>query len=153
MYVQYMLAVHECVFLKFVLCITGTSVCGLKSPCLCPATWVWWSLSRAIRLCWEKTRRKPPDSPTTSVTGRSLTAPQCSINMNITHTHITLCPPLPVQWHSVSCAPLSRLMSIMKVTSAETEVVVAVKYFYLLACKPQEAWLLPALTATTKSWM
>ncbi|XP_030285079.1 putative methyltransferase DDB_G0268948 [Sparus aurata] len=32
-----------------------------------------------------------------------------------------------------------RLMSIMKVTSAETEVVVAVKYFYLLACKPQEA--------------
>ncbi|XP_005926014.1 putative methyltransferase DDB_G0268948 [Haplochromis burtoni] len=32
-----------------------------------------------------------------------------------------------------------RLMSVMKVTSAETEVVVAVKYFYLLACKPQEA--------------
>ncbi|TMS06512.1 Putative methyltransferase [Larimichthys crocea] len=32
-----------------------------------------------------------------------------------------------------------RLMSIMKVTSVETEVVVAVKYFYLLACKPQEA--------------
>ncbi|KAM6934844.1 putative methyltransferase [Xenentodon cancila] len=32
-----------------------------------------------------------------------------------------------------------RLMSVMKVTSAETEVEVAVKYFYLLACKPQEA--------------
>ncbi|XP_056286591.1 putative methyltransferase DDB_G0268948 [Pseudoliparis swirei] len=32
-----------------------------------------------------------------------------------------------------------RLMSIMRVTSVETEVVVAVKYFYLLACKPQEA--------------
>lgn len=32
-----------------------------------------------------------------------------------------------------------RLMSIMGVTSVETEVVVAVKYFYLLACKPQEA--------------
>ncbi|XP_022596585.1 putative methyltransferase DDB_G0268948 [Seriola dumerili] len=32
-----------------------------------------------------------------------------------------------------------RLMTIMKVTSAETEVVVAVKYFYLLACKPEEA--------------
>ncbi|XP_021179075.2 putative methyltransferase DDB_G0268948 [Fundulus heteroclitus] len=31
-----------------------------------------------------------------------------------------------------------RLMSVMKVTSAETEVTVAVKYFYLLACKPQE---------------
>ncbi|XP_038576054.1 putative methyltransferase DDB_G0268948 [Micropterus salmoides] len=31
-----------------------------------------------------------------------------------------------------------RLMSIMKVTSLETEVVVAVKYYYLLACKPQE---------------
>lgn len=31
-----------------------------------------------------------------------------------------------------------RLMSAMDVTSAETEVVVAVKYFYLLACKPQE---------------
>lgn len=34
---------------------------------------------------------------------------------------------------------LQRLMSVMGVTSAETEVVVAVKYFYLLACKPQEA--------------
>ncbi|XP_031733758.1 putative methyltransferase DDB_G0268948 isoform X2 [Anarrhichthys ocellatus] len=32
-----------------------------------------------------------------------------------------------------------RLMYIMRVTSVETEVVVAVKYFYLLACKPQEA--------------
>uniref|UniRef100_A0A1A8U6I0 Methyltransferase type 11 domain-containing protein n=3 Tax=Nothobranchius TaxID=28779 RepID=A0A1A8U6I0_NOTFU len=32
-----------------------------------------------------------------------------------------------------------RLMSVMKVTSAETEVTVAVKYFYLLACKPEEA--------------
>ncbi|KAM9347300.1 putative methyltransferase [Symphorus nematophorus] len=32
-----------------------------------------------------------------------------------------------------------RLMSVMRVTSVETEVVVAVKYFYLLACKPQEA--------------
>ncbi|XP_027879387.1 uncharacterized protein LOC114148360 [Xiphophorus couchianus] len=31
-----------------------------------------------------------------------------------------------------------RLMSVMKVTSPETEVTVAVKYFYLLACKPQE---------------
>ncbi|XP_044072022.1 putative methyltransferase DDB_G0268948 [Siniperca chuatsi] len=32
-----------------------------------------------------------------------------------------------------------RLMSVMRVTSLETEVVVAVKYFYLLTCKPQEA--------------
>uniref|UniRef100_A0A1A8RAE3 Uncharacterized protein n=1 Tax=Nothobranchius rachovii TaxID=451742 RepID=A0A1A8RAE3_9TELE len=32
-----------------------------------------------------------------------------------------------------------RLMSVMKVASAETEVTVAVKYFYLLACKPEEA--------------
>uniref|UniRef100_UPI0037E8AD14 putative methyltransferase DDB_G0268948 n=1 Tax=Semicossyphus pulcher TaxID=241346 RepID=UPI0037E8AD14 len=32
-----------------------------------------------------------------------------------------------------------RLMSVMQVTSEDTEVVVAVKYFYLLACKPQEA--------------
>ncbi|XP_059199607.1 putative methyltransferase DDB_G0268948 [Centropristis striata] len=32
-----------------------------------------------------------------------------------------------------------RLMSLMRVTSAETEVVVAVRYFCLLACKPQEA--------------
>ncbi|KAA8593193.1 hypothetical protein FQN60_009309 [Etheostoma spectabile] len=32
-----------------------------------------------------------------------------------------------------------RLMSVMRVTSVETEVVVAVKYYYLLACKPQEA--------------
>ncbi|XP_029315555.1 putative methyltransferase DDB_G0268948 [Cottoperca gobio] len=32
-----------------------------------------------------------------------------------------------------------RLMSVMRVTSAETEVVMTVKYFYLLACKPQEA--------------
>ncbi|XP_029968534.1 putative methyltransferase DDB_G0268948 isoform X2 [Salarias fasciatus] len=31
-----------------------------------------------------------------------------------------------------------RLMSVMQVSSADTEVVVAVKYFYLLACKPQE---------------
>ncbi|KAM3607709.1 uncharacterized protein V6R79_012375 [Siganus canaliculatus] len=31
-----------------------------------------------------------------------------------------------------------RLMSIMKVTSVETEVVVAVKYFYLLASKPKD---------------
>ncbi|CAN9497946.1 unnamed protein product [Ophioblennius macclurei] len=31
-----------------------------------------------------------------------------------------------------------RLMSVMNVTSNETEVTVAVKYFYLLACKPQE---------------
>ncbi|XP_072253943.1 putative methyltransferase DDB_G0268948 [Leuresthes tenuis] len=32
-----------------------------------------------------------------------------------------------------------KLMSEMKATSADTEVVVAVKYFLLLACKPQEA--------------
>uniref|UniRef100_A0A1A8LEQ4 Methyltransferase type 11 domain-containing protein n=1 Tax=Nothobranchius pienaari TaxID=704102 RepID=A0A1A8LEQ4_9TELE len=32
-----------------------------------------------------------------------------------------------------------RLMSVMKVASAGTEVTVAVKYFYLLACKPEEA--------------
>nr|XP_020470568.1 putative methyltransferase DDB_G0268948 [Monopterus albus] len=32
-----------------------------------------------------------------------------------------------------------RLMSIMRVTSAETEVVVAVNYYYLLARKPKEA--------------
>ncbi|CAK6964411.1 putative methyltransferase DDB_G0268948 [Scomber scombrus] len=32
-----------------------------------------------------------------------------------------------------------RFMSVMGVTSAETEVVVGVKYFYLLACKPQQA--------------
>lgn len=41
--------------------------------------------------------------------------------------------------HPVSCVPPPRFMSVMKVTSVETEVVVAVKYFYLLACKPQEA--------------
>ncbi|XP_029386859.1 putative methyltransferase DDB_G0268948 [Echeneis naucrates] len=32
-----------------------------------------------------------------------------------------------------------RLMSTMKVSSADTEVEVAVKYFYLLACKPEDA--------------
>ncbi|XP_047456150.1 putative methyltransferase DDB_G0268948 [Mugil cephalus] len=32
-----------------------------------------------------------------------------------------------------------RLMTEMRVTSADTEVVVAVKYYYLLACKPQDA--------------
>ncbi|AWP12837.1 putative methyltransferase DDB G0268948 [Scophthalmus maximus] len=32
-----------------------------------------------------------------------------------------------------------KLMSAMQVTSAEAEVGVAVKYFYLLACKPQDA--------------
>lgn len=32
-----------------------------------------------------------------------------------------------------------RLMSIMGVTSADTEVDVAIRYFYFLACKPQEA--------------
>ncbi|XP_070694372.1 putative methyltransferase DDB_G0268948 [Pempheris klunzingeri] len=32
-----------------------------------------------------------------------------------------------------------RFLSVMKVTSVETEVLVAVKYFYLLACKPQGA--------------
>lgn len=32
-----------------------------------------------------------------------------------------------------------RLMSVMRVTSMETEVEVAVKYYYLLACKPQDA--------------
>ncbi|XP_034549999.1 putative methyltransferase DDB_G0268948 [Notolabrus celidotus] len=31
-----------------------------------------------------------------------------------------------------------KLMSIMRVTSEDTEVLVAVKYFYLLACKPDE---------------
>lgn len=32
----------------------------------------------------------------------------------------------------------NKLMSVMKVTSEDTEVVVAVKYFYLLACKPED---------------
>ncbi|XP_053296697.1 putative methyltransferase DDB_G0268948 [Pleuronectes platessa] len=32
-----------------------------------------------------------------------------------------------------------KLKSVMQVTSAEAEVVVAVKYYYLLACKPEEA--------------
>nr|XP_019945159.1 PREDICTED: putative methyltransferase DDB_G0268948 [Paralichthys olivaceus] len=32
-----------------------------------------------------------------------------------------------------------KLMSVMQVTSAEAEVVVTVKYYYLLACKPEEA--------------
>ncbi|KAK5890708.1 hypothetical protein CesoFtcFv8_014202 [Champsocephalus esox] len=32
-----------------------------------------------------------------------------------------------------------RLMSVMKVSSAETEVEVSVRYYYLLACKPEEA--------------
>lgn len=59
---------HTCFFL----CITGTSVCGWNSPCLCPTTWGWWSLSRAIRLCWEMTRRRPPDCPRTSVKGKCL---------------------------------------------------------------------------------
>ncbi|KAG7502201.1 methyltransferase [Solea senegalensis] len=32
-----------------------------------------------------------------------------------------------------------RLMSIMKVTSAETELMVGIRYYYVLACKPEEA--------------
>uniref|UniRef100_A0A3P8SHF1 Zgc:162780 n=1 Tax=Amphiprion percula TaxID=161767 RepID=A0A3P8SHF1_AMPPE len=45
----------------------------------------------------------------------------------------------PQKASSLSQDICQRLMSVMGVTSAETEVVVAVKYFYLLACKPQEA--------------
>ncbi|XP_023123989.2 uncharacterized protein YafE [Amphiprion ocellaris] len=45
----------------------------------------------------------------------------------------------PQKASSLSQAICQRLMSVMGVTSAETEVLVAVKYFYLLACKPQEA--------------
>lgn len=41
--------------------------------------------------------------------------------------------------------PFYRLMSVMKVTSAETEVEVAVRYYYLLACKTQEVWPLPTM--------
>ncbi|KAM4731173.1 putative methyltransferase [Anableps anableps] len=44
----------------------------------------------------------------------------------------------PQRAHRLSQDICERLMSVMKVTSAETEVTVAVKYFYLLACKPQE---------------
>lgn len=51
----------------------------------------------------------------------------------------------------VLCVAFPRLMCVMKVTSAETRVEVAVKYFYLLACKPQEAWLLTAAWLLTKS--
>lgn len=40
---------------------------------------------------------------------------------------------------SFSHAALCRLMSCMNVTSADTEVEAAVKYFYLLACKPEES--------------
>lgn len=39
-----------------------------------------------------------------------------------------------------------RLMSVMGVTSADAEVEVAVKYYYMLARKPPEAWLLQAKT-------
>ncbi|KAG7235129.1 hypothetical protein INR49_025234 [Caranx melampygus] len=45
----------------------------------------------------------------------------------------------PQKASSLSQDICQRLMSTMKVTSAETEVVVAVKYFYLLARKPAEA--------------
>uniref|UniRef100_A0A3B4YY36 Zgc:162780 n=1 Tax=Seriola lalandi dorsalis TaxID=1841481 RepID=A0A3B4YY36_SERLL len=45
----------------------------------------------------------------------------------------------PQKATSLSQDTCQRLMTIMKVTSAETEVAVAVKYFYLLACKPEEA--------------
>ena len=43
---------------------------------------------------------------------------------------------------SLSLTPLSlsitfpRLLAVMGVTSSETEVIVGVRYFYLLACKP-----------------
>uniref|UniRef100_A0A4W6GA74 Zgc:162780 n=1 Tax=Lates calcarifer TaxID=8187 RepID=A0A4W6GA74_LATCA len=45
----------------------------------------------------------------------------------------------PQKATSLSQDICQRLMSIMGVTSAETEVVVGVKYFYLLTCKPEEA--------------
>ncbi|XP_028993260.1 putative methyltransferase DDB_G0268948 [Betta splendens] len=44
----------------------------------------------------------------------------------------------PQKADGLSQAFCERLMSIMRVTSAETEVEVAVKYYYLLACKPQD---------------
>lgn len=56
----------------FCVCVcVGKSVYGWESPCLCPATWGWWSLSPVIRLCWEKTHRRPPVSPRTSVKGKA----------------------------------------------------------------------------------
>ncbi|XP_037542254.1 putative methyltransferase DDB_G0268948 [Nematolebias whitei] len=45
----------------------------------------------------------------------------------------------PQRAHKLSQDICQRLMSVMKVSSAETEVMVDVKYFYLLACKPEEA--------------
>ncbi len=70
--------------------ITGTSVCGWKGPCLCPATWGWWSLSRAIRLCWEMTRRKPPVSLRTSVKGECLMVAYIQCSTHVYHTHETM---------------------------------------------------------------
>uniref|UniRef100_A0A8C7VL24 Zgc:162780 n=1 Tax=Oncorhynchus mykiss TaxID=8022 RepID=A0A8C7VL24_ONCMY len=40
--------------------------------------------------------------------------------------------------HLTSLSVLSRLLAVMEVTSPETEVVVGVRYFYLLACKPED---------------
>ncbi|XP_059896019.1 putative methyltransferase DDB_G0268948 [Gadus macrocephalus] len=44
----------------------------------------------------------------------------------------------PVEARRLSGQTTNRLMSAMKVTSPDTEVVVDVKYFYVLACKPAE---------------
>ncbi|XP_078795594.1 uncharacterized protein LOC144988692 isoform X2 [Oryzias latipes] len=45
----------------------------------------------------------------------------------------------PQRASSLSQVTCQRLMSCMNVTSADTEVEAAVKYFYLLACKPEES--------------
>ncbi|CAL8267217.1 unnamed protein product [Lota lota] len=44
----------------------------------------------------------------------------------------------PEEARRLSNQTTHRLMSAMKVTSSDTEVVVVVKYFYVLACKPAE---------------
>lgn len=72
-------------------CIIGKNVCWWKGPCLCPVTWGWWSLSRAIRLCSEMTHRKPADSPRTSVKGRCLMVEYLLyIHIYAYHTHLTM---------------------------------------------------------------
>lgn len=50
--------------------VTGRIACGTERPCLCPASWGFYSLSPVIRLFWGMTRRRPPDFPRTSVKGR-----------------------------------------------------------------------------------
>lgn len=62
-------------------------MCGWNGPCLCPTIWGWWSLSRAIRLYWEMTRKRPADCPRTSVKGKCLMHSTVYTHACIYHTH------------------------------------------------------------------